>query len=101
MIGAVAVAGLNARRQPTERGAWSRWARLVVASWIVLLAGCSNAQLYDMVQSHQEMRCLDLPAAAIQDCLVTARLPYEDYERQAAEVLVLPDGTEGMADSGD
>ena len=75
------------------------------AVWVVfagfMLGGCTNAQLYDLVQSHQEMACLDQPAAAIQDCLDAARAPYEDYERKAAQVLVRPDITEGVTKTDD
>lgn len=79
-----------------ERGMWRIcWfrdvARLTVAVPVVALAlGCTNAQMYDVVQSHQEMKCLDQPAAAIQDCLDAARVPYADYEREALEVMITP-----------
>lgn len=62
---------------------------------IAVVPGCTNAQMYDMVQSHQEMKCLDQPAAAIQDCLDAAHVPYSDYERRATEVSIAPDGSAG------
>ena len=89
-------------RVPAASGPRRSTVRLaVVLTGAVALGGCTNAQLYDMVQSHREMECLDLPAASIQDCLDAAREPYEDYVRKASEVLVRPDGTEGAVTTDD
>ena len=78
------------RDMTTGPGSGAPHAAVWVAFAGLMLGGCTNAQLYDLVQSHQEMACLD-----------AARAPYEDYERKAAQVLVRPDITEGVTKTDD
>lgn len=77
---------------------------VVAVAAVTSCLACSNAALYDIVQSHQQEQCLKPPVAAVESCLEAARVPYSEYERLrddvgSAEPVVLPGDAQGQAES--
>ena len=46
----------------------------------VLLAGCSNQQLYNAVQDSQKVDCQKYPDTRYEKCMEEFSVPYEEYE---------------------
>jgi len=59
-------------------------------SWLslsfVLLAACSNQQMYENVQRDQRQKCQTLPDSEFQRCMARTAQSFEDYwrDREAA-----------------
>lgn len=48
---------------------------------VLLLASCSNQQMYDSIQKNNEIRCFELPVPQQEECLEKVRsVGYEEYE---------------------
>lgn len=52
---------------------------------LVALAGCSERQVYDSLQTQQRSRCVNEPAVRYRECLEQAGGSYEEYEQARAE----------------
>jgi len=48
----------------------------------LLLAGCSNSQIYDAVQENRHIECSKLPQNQYEDCIRNYDTPYAEYERE-------------------
>ena len=64
------------------------WFRAVSALTILLVvAGCTNQQLYENVQYNKRRSCLSLPPLEYDECVKKYEKTYEEYERERNEVL--------------
>ncbi len=51
-------------------------------SLCLLLAGCSNRQIYESVQADQRRKCQLLPETQIEECLQRHSQTYREYLRE-------------------
>ena len=57
--------------------------RYLLLPGFLILAGCSNQEMYEGLQRRNVSDCYRLPVAQQQDCLDRAReVSYEEYERE-------------------
>jgi hypothetical protein len=49
---------------------------------VILIAGCSNEQIYNSMQENQRMECGKLPGAQYEECMREFNTSYKEYERE-------------------
>jgi hypothetical protein len=59
---------------------------LATLTLVVLLAACSNQQVYTAIQQNQMQECSKLPQARFEECMKNVEGPYEDYERDRQDL---------------
>jgi len=48
----------------------------------LLLAGCSQRQVYDSIQHNQQLECQKRPPAQYDECMAEVDTSYDDYQRE-------------------
>ncbi|ADZ89827.1 hypothetical protein [Marinomonas mediterranea] len=59
--------------------------RVIVSLGLVLCQGCSNKQLYELIQSRWQYDCTELRHSQTNDCIAQHSMSYETYERYRTE----------------
>lgn len=54
---------------------------------VLLLASCSNKQLFDMTQETKRNECRRLPPNQYEDCMRSVEPSFEEYMRKRQEVI--------------
>lgn len=60
--------------------------RFVVVFVVVLIAACSNKQVYTAIQQNQRFECSKLPQAQSEECLRQFESSYEQYEEDRQDI---------------
>jgi len=60
---------------------------LLLMLLLILIAGCSNRQIYDAIQANQKNECLKIPSPEYEKCMERINKPYDKYEEERQEVL--------------
>jgi hypothetical protein len=55
---------------------------LVAVTGTVLLAACSNQQIYNAAQESQRVDCQQYPDTRYEECMARLDTPYDDYEAE-------------------
>lgn len=58
-----------------------------ITTLLLLLAACSNKQVYTAIQQNRQSECAKLPQVHFEQCMKDYGAPYEDYARERQEVL--------------
>ena len=62
-----------------------RWFSSILAALIV--ASCSNQQIYTAVQENQRQECGKLPQVQYEKCMRDFEMSYEEYDEQRQAIL--------------
>ncbi|WP_438863996.1 hypothetical protein [Neptunicella sp.] len=51
------------------------------------ITACSNRAVYENMQQHQRIQCLDELPSVYQECIERTKKSYEEYRRERQEVV--------------
>jgi len=60
---------------------------VLIISAIVLVAACSNKQVYTAIQQNQRFECTKLPQGESERCLRQFDTSYEQYEKDRQDIV--------------
>jgi len=52
---------------------------------VILIAACSNEQIYNSIQENQRLKCSKLPGSQYEECMRDFNTSYKEYEREGKE----------------
>ena len=52
---------------------------------LLILAGCSNRDIYEVIQADNRYQCEKLPPSEYDECMQDASQSYDEYERERKE----------------
>lgn len=64
-----------------------RMKRVCLTFFVVILAGCSNKQLFDITQETKRNECRRLPPNQYEECMRSVEPSFEEYMRKRQEVV--------------
>ena len=54
---------------------------------VLALTACTNEQVYNAIQSNQQLECQKLPDSQYEECMQQLAEPYDSYQRSRDQLL--------------
>ena len=61
--------------------------RVALLVCVLVLAACSNRQVYDAIQKNRQLECQKLPGSRYEECMEQVSEPYDEYRRDRDELI--------------